>query len=95
MENTKTKKIPKRHTPFANKRTVEDALVRLFEQFRDSGAIVMSYSSNAVPEAERMVELLRTVKSDVEMRSIDYNYSFGTHPAAVKRSAQELIFIGR
>ena len=95
MENTKTKKIEKRHTPFASKRTVDDALVRVFEQFGDAGAIVMSYSSNALPESSRIVELLKTIKKDVQVTAVDYRYSFGTHSAALKTTAQELIFVAR
>jgi len=95
MEDTKTKKIEKRHTPFANKRTVEDALVATFEQFRDAGAIVLSYSSNAVPDAERILQLLRTVKPNVKLQRVAHNYSFGTHSAALRRSVDELLFVGR
>ncbi|MGV7852296.1 DNA adenine methylase, partial [Mycobacterium kansasii] len=51
MENTKTKKLEKRFTPFAYKRTIEDALSRTFEHFQSAGAIVLSYSSNAIPDA--------------------------------------------
>jgi len=95
MEETKTKKIQKRHTPFANKRTVEDALAATFEQFRDAGAIVMSYSSNAIPDSDRIVDLLSAVKPHVEMRRVAHTYSFGTHSAALRRSVDELIFVGR
>ncbi|HUZ38077.1 MAG TPA: hypothetical protein VMV17_17275 [Streptosporangiaceae bacterium] len=48
MENTRTKKLAKRYTPFSYARTVTDALRRTFGQFQDS-IIVASYSSNAVP----------------------------------------------
>jgi len=95
MEETKTKKLAKRFTPFAYKRTVEDGLLRTFEQFSDSGAIVLSYSSNAVPNAERIVELLGKVKSDVELREIDHKYSFGTRREAIRRDVSEYLFIGR
>lgn len=95
MEETKTKKLEKRFTPFAYKRTIEDALLRTFQRFEDSSAIVLSYSSNAVPDAERIVELLGKVKPQVEVRSIDHSYSFGTHEAATRRSVSEYLFIGR
>ena len=51
MENTRTKKLAKRYTPFSYKHTVTDALRRTFKQFQDS-TIVLSYSSNAVPDAD-------------------------------------------
>jgi len=95
MEETKTKKLAKRFTPFAYKRTIEDALLRTFQRFEDSSAIVLSYSSNAVPDADRIVELLGKVKPQVEVRSIDHNYSFGTHSAATRRTVSEYLFIGR
>ncbi|WP_231895125.1 DNA adenine methylase [Gordonia sp. 852002-10350_SCH5691597] len=95
MENTKTKKLPKRFTPFAYKRTIDDALVRTFEHFGDAGAIVLSYSSNALPGADRIVDLLGKVKPSVEVIAIDHKYSFGTHAAATRRDVSEFLFIGR
>ncbi|MEV5425855.1 DNA adenine methylase [Streptomyces cellulosae] len=93
MEKTKTKKLEKRYTPFSYKRTIEDALLRTFQRFADS-TIVLSYSSNAVPDAETIIRLLRSVKSSVEVISLDHKYSFGTHSAAERRTASEYIFIG-
>jgi len=56
---------------------------------------VLSYSSNAVPEATVIESLLREVKEDVEVRLVDHTYSFGTHSAARRRAASEYLFIGR
>ena len=95
MTETKTKKIAKLFTPFAYPRTVDDALVRTFEQFADAGALVLSYSSNAVPSRERIEQLLRTVKPHVEVRVVDHTYSFGTHRAATRTAATEYVFVGR
>lgn len=95
MPETKTKKIAKRYTPFAYKRSIEDALSRVFEQFKDSGAIVLSYSSNALPGRDRIVDLLSEVKGRVEVQAIDHKYSFGTHASATRRDASEYIFVGR
>ena len=95
MEHTKTKKLVKRFTPFAYKRTIEDALVRTFEHFEDAGAIVLSYSSNALPGADRIVDLLGKVKPSVEVIAIDHKYSFGTHATATRRDVSEYLFIGR
>lgn len=78
MEETKSKKLTKRFTPFAYKRTIEDALLRMFEQFSRAGTIVLSYSSNAVPTADRILELLGTVKPKIELIAIDHEgYSKG------------------
>lgn len=95
MEETKTKKLEKKFTPFAYKRTIENALSDTFEHFSGAGAIVLSYSSNALPSADRIVELLREVKPQVEVREMDYKYSFGTHAAATRRDVTEYLFIGR
>ncbi|MDT3395562.1 DNA adenine methylase [Streptomyces sp. B1866] len=94
MENTKTKKLAKKPTPFSSKKTVVDALARTFDTFSES-VIVLSYSSNAVPDADTVKGLLSEVKEDVRMISVDHTYSFGTHPAAARRAAREFIFVGR
>ncbi|MGQ4514562.1 DNA adenine methylase [Streptomyces sp. DW26H14] len=94
MENTKTKKLVKKYTPFSYKRTIEAALSRTFEKFEKS-TIVLSYSSNAVPDLDTIKRLLSDVKSSVEVISVDHKYSFGTHSAAARRKASEYIFVGR
>lgn len=94
MENTRTKKLAKRFTPFSYKRTVVDALRDTFERFSDS-TIVLSYSSNAVPDALTIEALLKGVKDEVEVREIDHRYHFGTHKAAARRKAVEYLFVGR
>ena len=94
MEHTRTKKLVKRYTPFSYKRSVTQALRETFEQFKGS-TIVLSYSSNAVPGAETIEDLLREVKGSVEVRHMDHRYSFGTHLAAHRREVSENLFIGR
>ncbi len=94
MEGTRTKKLEKRYTPFSYKGTIEGALRRTFDKFRDS-AIVLSYSSNAVPDAAAIEALLREVKARVEVRSLDHRYSFGTHANAARREVREYVFIAR
>ncbi len=94
LEHTATKKLEKRYTPFSYKHTVTDALLTIFERFADS-AIVLSYSSNAVPDAETIERLLRSVKKRVEVRSVDHRYHFGTHAQAQRRRVAEYIFIAQ
>lgn len=94
MEGTRTKKLEKRYTPFAYKHTITEALRQTFKQFKDA-TIVLSYSSNAVPDLATIESLLQEVKDDVEVRLIDHKYSFGTHAAAQRRTASEYVFIGR
>jgi adenine-specific DNA-methyltransferase len=92
MEGTRSKKLAKRYTPFSYKNTVTGALRAMSGRFAGS-AIVLSYSSNAVPDAATIEGLLREVKDHVEVRLIDHTYSFGTHPAARRRTASEYLFI--
>lgn len=93
LPETKTKKLKKRYTPFSYKHTITDALERTIAQFASSD-IVLSYSSNAVPNAETILALLRNVKSTAEVRTIDHSYSFGTHERANRRNVTEYLFIG-
>ncbi len=95
MEHTKTKKIPKRHSAFASKRTAAEALRATFEKFADAGALVVSYSSNSVPGLDWMLEELGKVKASVEVHKIPHTYSFGTHGAAIRRQAHEYIFVAK
>lgn len=94
MENTKSKKIPKKYTPFAYKRAVSDALFKLFTKFRDS-IIVLSYSSNSVPSEKELYDILKQVKKDVQVYSVPHTYSFGTHESATRRKVEEYIFVAR
>lgn len=94
MASTKTKKIPKRVTPFSSRRTVVEAFRDTFKRFHDS-TIVLSYSSNALPDLDTVISLLREVKDDVQFRSVDHRYHYGTHMSAVRRDVSEYIFVGR
>lgn len=92
LENTKTKKLAKLYTPFSYKRTVVGALNDMFKTFANS-TIVLSYSSNAVPNAEVIEDLLRNVRGSVEVQEIDHRYHFGTHSQAERREATEYLFV--
>jgi DNA adenine methylase/adenine-specific DNA-methyltransferase len=94
MEETKTKKVTKRFTPFAYKTKVCAALRELFHRFRQS-TIVLSYSSNSVPDEHELYNLLRGEKQNVEVYSVPHKYSFGTHEAAQRRDVHEYIFVAR
>jgi DNA adenine methylase/adenine-specific DNA-methyltransferase len=94
LQNTKTKKLAKRYTPFSYKHTVTRALLEVFERFADS-TIVLSYSSNAVPDAETIKMLMGSAKKDVRVISIDHRYHFGTHAQAQRRAVAEYLFVGQ
>jgi adenine-specific DNA-methyltransferase len=93
MWETRTRKLRKRHTPFASKRTVRPALDDLFERFRDA-AIVVSYGSNAALDVTELEVLLRRHKPRVERIEIPHRYAFGTHASASRRLAREYVLIG-
>lgn len=95
MLDTKTKKLPKPRTVFSSKRTIVEAFRTTFHQFRDSGTIVLSYGSNALPDAGTLTTLLREVKSEVEVRQIPHKYHYGTHKSATRRAVNEYIFLAR
>lgn len=94
LQDTQTKKLAKRYTPFSYKHSIVEALRRTLAQFQAS-TIVLSYSSNAVPDAATIAALLREIKDDVEVREVDHTYSFGTHSAARRRTVSEYLFIAR
>ncbi len=94
MEHTATKKLRKRFTPFAYKRTIVKALGDLFDRFSDS-IIVLSYNSQSVPDEEEIRRLLRKVKRRVDCYAVPHRYHFGTHASALRRQAHEYIFVAR
>lgn len=93
MQDTMTRKLPKRPTAFGSKRTIVSALATMFEQFRDS-SIVLSYGSNAVPPLETLVGMLRDVKGSApEVVELQHRYHFGTHGKANRREAVEYVVV--
>jgi len=94
MEHTATKKIEKKFTPFAYKRTIRQALRELISLFRNS-IIILSYSSNAYPEEQELYDILHEEKNDIEVFAVPHSYSFGTHATALRRQVNEYIFVAR
>lgn len=95
MWETRTRKLAKRHTPFASKRTAPDALDRLFDHFRGADALVVSYGSNAAISGDELEALIRRHRRSVERIELEHRYAFGTHAAAQRRAATEYVFVGR
>jgi adenine-specific DNA-methyltransferase len=95
MWETRTRKLRKRHTPFASKRTVRGALDRLFAHFAPAEALVVSYGSNAALDAVELEQLLARHRKSVRRLEIPHRYAFGTHSAAGRRVATEYVFVGR
>ncbi|MDA0181114.1 DNA adenine methylase [Solirubrobacter phytolaccae] len=95
MWETRTRKLVKRHTPFASKRTAAPALDHLFDHFRAADALVVSYGSNAALPPEQLEALMGRHRRSVERIELDHRYAFGTHSAAQRRAATEYVFVGR
>lgn len=93
MWETRTRKLVKRHTPFASKRTVRDALDATFAHFRAS-TLVVSYGSNAALGVDELEALLRRHVRRVERTEIPHTYAFGTHGRARRRAATEYVLVG-
>lgn len=95
QENTKTKKFKSYPTPFSSEEGAEVAFRMLFEKYKDS-VIVVSYSSNSLPDREKMIDLLSAQKKRVEVLPIDYTYGFGNQAAAKthQNKVKEYLFIG-
>jgi DNA adenine methylase/adenine-specific DNA-methyltransferase len=92
MWETRTRKLRKRHTPFAHKRSARAALDRTFEHFRAS-TIVLSYGSNAAVTVDELEAMLRRHKRRVRRVEIPHTYGFGTHEAARRRTATEYVLV--
>lgn len=95
QEHTKTKKFKSYPTPFSTESGAESAFETLFEKYKDS-VIVVSYSSNCLPNREKMIELLSSFKKHVEVIPIDYTYGFGNQASAKthRNRVKEYLFVG-
>lgn len=95
QEHTKTKKFKSYPTPFSTENGAENAFEDMFDKYKES-VIVVSYSSNCLPDRERMIELLAGHKKHVQVVPIDYTYGFGNQAAAKthRNKVKEYLFIG-
>ncbi|MCC6626413.1 MAG: DNA adenine methylase [Chloroflexi bacterium] len=94
---TRTRKFARLPTRFDRLAAIDAALADLFDRYRDS-ILVVSYASNALPDHERMLTLLRAVKRRVIVHGIDHRYSFGTHGQRVgdnRNQVREFLFVGQ
>lgn len=94
MEHTKVKKIKKKFTPFSYRRTAIQAFDQMFEKF-SSSILVLSYSSNAYPDLETLISLMKNHKSSVEVRTKPHKYHFGNHSAVTRSKVSEFLIIGQ
>jgi adenine-specific DNA-methyltransferase len=94
MWETRTRKLRKRYTPFAYKRSAAPALDDLFGHF-EGAALVVSYGSNAALGKTELEDMLSRHRRSVECIEVPHSYGFGTHAAAQRRRATEYIYIAR
>jgi DNA adenine methylase/adenine-specific DNA-methyltransferase len=93
MQNTKVKKIQKKFTPFSYRKTSILAFETLFEKFSKS-TLVLSYSSNAYPDLDTLVSLMRNQKSHVDVYEKPHRYHFGNHAKVNRALVNEFLIIG-
>jgi len=92
MWDTRTRKLEKRYTPFAYKRSAGPALEDLFGHFNQA-VLVVSYGSNAAIGEGELEEMLQAHRKSVTRIDIPHRYAFGTHGAARRRNATEHVYI--
>lgn len=96
QDNTRTKKFRSYPTPFSTRDGAYRAFDGLFHRHRDA-VILVSYSSNSLPTAEEMVDMMSRYKRQVEVIPIAYRYSFGNQRHKIldnKNQVFEYLFIG-
>ena len=95
QEHTKTKKFKSYPTPFSSRKDVYVAFDKLFEKYKEN-ILIISYSSNSLPNMDEMLEMLKRYKQNVDVVPIDYKYSFGNQATKVgdnRNSVQEYLFL--
>lgn len=93
MEQTKVKKIKKKFTPFSYRKTAIEAFDQMFDKFSRS-TLVLSYSSNAYPDLETLISIMKNHKSDVEVKTKPHQYHFGNHSTVSRSKVNEYLIIG-
>ncbi|WP_340084225.1 Dam family site-specific DNA-(adenine-N6)-methyltransferase [Siminovitchia sp. FSL H7-0308] len=96
QEETKTKKFKSYPTPFSSRKGAHDAFDLLFKKHKES-VLIVSYSSNSLPTKDEMLDLLAKYKSNVDVVSINHQYSFGNQNHKIgnnKNKVEEFLFIG-
>lgn len=94
--HTKTKKFKSYPSPFSRLDTTIQAFENLIHKYANSH-IVISYSSNALPSKDVLLQILKKYKSKVKLKSIDYRYSIANQGFAkdkIRNKVSEYIFVG-
>lgn len=91
--HTKTKKFKNYPTPFSTRSGAEDAFDKLLGRLRDS-IVLVSYSSNSLPDKETIISLIAKYKRHVEVVHVAHKYSFANHKPTTRNAVQEYLFVG-
>ncbi|MEM6816872.1 MAG: hypothetical protein AAF600_21195 [Bacteroidota bacterium] len=94
MKNTKVKKIKKKFTPFSYRRTAINAFDQMFEKFSES-TLVLSYCSNAYPDLETLISIMKNHKNSAEVKTMPHKYYFGNHSTVSRSKVNEYLIIGQ
>lgn len=95
QEHTLTRKFKTYGSPFATYEGAKSAFEEIFRRYADS-AIVVSYSSNSLPDKDTMLSLLRRVKRNVDVVPVNHRYSFGNQghkTGNVNNRVSEYLFV--
>lgn len=96
QQHTVTKKFKRYETPFYSKDTIFEAFEKMFDKFKDQ-IIVLSYSSNSLPDKSDLVGMLKKSKKHVKVHQIEHTYSFGNQGHKIGNNANkvnEFLFVG-
>jgi DNA adenine methylase/adenine-specific DNA-methyltransferase len=93
LYSSKVRKIKKPYTPFGHRSQAVTAFENLFRHFADS-TLVLSYSSNAMPDLETLKRLMSKSKRNIQVLKKPHRYHFGTHGAAKRNMVEEYLIIG-
>lgn len=95
QQHTKTKKIPNYPSPFRSEIGCVRAIGEILDRYKHS-AVVISYSSNSLPNATTMIGLLKKHGRKSRLTEIDHRYSFANQAKTklpIRNEVKELIFI--
>ena len=73
MKNSKHKKIRNEKNEWCNKVEIRKAFQNLFNKFQDS-ILVISYRDDGIPTTQELVEMLKNIGKQVEVKKMDYKY---------------------
>jgi DNA adenine methylase len=95
QEHTLTKKFKTYGSPFSTYDGAKGAFETIFKRYANS-VIIVSYSSNSLPDKSTMLALLRQVKKNVEVVPVNHRYSFGNQGHKVgnaNNKVSEFLFV--